>query len=201
MKQDAWANPLLWFSSPPLSCSCCGLPWVCLSSDHEQCAESCGLDSPCLQNGPRPPPGILPPLPGHLLPQAPGSHFTRCSFPRSSPITPHPLSWFCWRPRLCPSQICLHPLGDLIQFPGFSPFICQLTSKLNISLHYSDQILPPYTQLPIGCLVSISTWGTRGNSRSPFLLLPPDLPHLGPWPWPHSRFLSACPTSASKSKS
>ena len=150
MKQDVWANPLLWFSSPPLSCSCCGLPWVCLSSDHEQCVESCGLDCRCLQNGPHPPPGILPPLPGHLPLQSPCSHFTCCSFPGSSPITPHPLDWFCWRSGLCPSHICSHPLGDLIQFPGFNPFICQLTSKLNISPQCSHQILPLYIQLPIG---------------------------------------------------
>ena len=100
------------------------------------------------QSEPRPPPGIRPPLPGHL-PSSPQAPTSLAAPPQGPPPEPLILSTDCWRPRLCP-QICSHPPGDLIRVPGFNPFICRLTSKLNISPQYSPQILPPYNQLPIG---------------------------------------------------
>lgn len=147
---------------PCLSCSCCGLPWVCLSSDHEQCISpvvwtlhACRMGHTLLL-------GSFP-LSQDTSFQSPGSHFTRCSFPGSSPITPHPLDWFCWRSGLCPSLICSHPLGDLISFQASIHLLAIDTQIKYLSPMLSPDSTPIHPAAhwtpALGCLVSISTWG------------------------------------------
>ena len=202
MKHDAWANPLLRFHPLPALLRAAAAPSVLESKTMNTALNPVVRTLPPAEWAAPSPwdPSASPRTPPL---QSPGSHFTGCSSPGSSPGTPHPLDWLLEAPALssdlfAPSRWS-HPGSRLqsiylptdIQIKYLSPVLSPDSTPTQPAAHWTP---------PLGGLVCISTWGTRGNSRRPFLLLPPALPHLRPWPQPHSRFLSACLTSTSESK-